>query len=111
MLGITDGSVVSRGQGIRVQYLGSIHWLQVTSVKPTTANTGSCHDGLSLDMSNMSLDVDCSTDSVETSHDTPETAEYSADNNFFIITHCSHITIQTTLSDVVSCSYANCVRL
>ena len=91
-----------------MQYLGSIHWLQVTSVKPTTVNAGSCHDGLSLDMSNMSLDVDCPIDS---DHDTAETAEFCADyNNFFIITHCSHIIMQTTSSVVVSCSYSNCVK-
>lgn len=77
-----------------------------------TANAASCHDALSLDMSNMSLNVDCSTDSIETSHDTAEAAEFSANySNFFIITHCSQIIIQTTPSGVVSCSYRNCIRL
>ena len=107
--GFTDGSVVSKGQEVRVQYLGSTHWLQVTSVKLSTASTGSCHDtSLSLDMSNMSLDVDCSMDSVDISRDTIPTAKCLAGYDFFIITHHSHIIMQTMFSsDVVSCTHDN----
>ena len=110
-VGIADGSIVNEGQEVQFQYLGT-HWLQVISVKPTTANAGSCHDALSLDMSNMSLNADCLTDSIEISCDTAETAEFSTDySNFFIIMHCSQIIVQTTPSGVVSCSYRNCIRL
>lgn len=92
-----------------MQYLGNIHWFQVTSLKPSTT---SHHDSLLIDMSNMSLDVDCSTDSVEVDGAMVDTkndvahmpAVCSTNCNFFIVTLQSHVIIQTCSSNLVSCS-------
>lgn len=111
-IGVTDGMVVSKDQEVQVQYLGNIHWFQVTSLKPLTT---SHHDSLLIDMSNMSLDVDCSTDSVEvdgamvdTKNDVAHmTAVCSTNCNFFVVTLQSHMIIQTCSSNLVSCSNSN----
>lgn len=103
---IVDGSIISRGQQVQVQYFGNVYWFLVTSVKPLMTSTHGCHDSLSLDMSNMSLDVDCSTDGAavdtESIHDIAQTTDSSNDCNFFIITQRSRLIIQTPSSDVAS---------
>lgn len=112
-IGIVDGSVVSRGEQIRVQYMGNVQWFRVKSLKPSTTSIGGYHDSLLFDMSNMSLDVDCPTDSIvvdtNTSCDgTQITGGCSTDySDFFLVTLRTGIVIQggVSSSNVVGCSY------
>lgn len=109
---ITDGSVVRRGQLVQVQYMGNIHWFQVESLKSSTTSASGYHDSLTIDMSNMSLDVDTSTDSImvdhvivdntNSDHNGVQSTDSSTNCNFFIITLQSQVIIQTLSCKVVS---------
>lgn len=82
--------------------MGNVHWFQVTSLKPSTTHSDGYRDSLSIDMSNMSLDADCSTNSIvvdsKASH---EAVGCSSGCDFFMITLHSHVIIRTLSSDVV----------
>ena len=85
--------------------MGNVHWFQVTSLKPSITHSDGYHDSLLNDMSNMSLDADCSTDSIvvdgEGTHEAAQIVGCSAACNFFMVTLHSRITIQTSSSDAV----------
>lgn len=80
-------------------------------MRPLATNASGCHDSLSLDMSNMSLDVDRSSDSVVVDAESSCDAVQSTDYNFFIITLRSHVIIRTVSSDVVCCSWREHVTI
>lgn len=96
-----------------MQYLGSIHWFKIVMLKHSMTSNGGCHDSLSLDMSSMSLDVDCSTDDVavdtESGHDDTQTTNSSVSSDFFTITLHSNVIIRTQSHDIVSCNHGKCV--
>ena len=81
-------------------------------MRSSPTNAGVSQDSLSLDMSNMSLDVDCSADGLvefETINAAPQNTDCSIDCNFFIITQHSHVVIRTLSSDGASCCHGKCV--
>ena len=98
-----------------MQYLGSVHWFKVTSLKPLATSIGGFQDNsLSFDMSNMSLDVDCSADGMVESEiicAVAQSTDCSTDCKFFIVAQHSHVVIRTLSLDMVSCSYGKCIAI